>query len=320
MVKKPTILILHTVGVRRWDNGDELYASIDDRFDGLNVQRSRNMADTQELIGDAEIVVASRFPSELLAQAQDLRWIQALSSGMDFYDLEILEENGIIVTNVSGVHSEPIAEQVVAYMLAFERRLLKGIRQQENALWRRYDAGELSEKTIGIVGVGAVGGRVAEICGVLGMNVLGVNRSQDLIPYVDEMFTPCERFDLIDGADYLLLSCPLTDETEGLIGPEELKAMKSSAVLINISRGPVIDEPALVETLQQAGIRGAALDVFRDEPLPPDSLLWDIPNVIVTPHIAGSSPQRLERVIDIFAHNYQAYTDGELDAMVNRVL
>jgi phosphoglycerate dehydrogenase-like enzyme len=153
------------------------------------------------------------------------------------------------------------------------------------------------------------------------MTVVGTKRDPSTAPEaVDEVHGPDGLFDVLDGADYVLLSCPLTPETRGLVGRRELGTMDGEAVLVNVARGEVVDQDALVYALQQGGIRGAALDVFEEEPLPGESPLWDLPNVVVTPHMAGSTPYKFERIADIFAENYEAFVDGRVEDLRNRVV
>ncbi|MEF8887249.1 MAG: D-2-hydroxyacid dehydrogenase, partial [Haloarculaceae archaeon] len=247
--------------------------------------------------------------------------IQALSSGVDFLDLEAIADNGVALTNAAGVHAEPIAEQVLGYLLTFERGIHTGIQQQQEGVWQRYSGGEIRGKTLGIVGLGAIGSRAAEYAQAFGMTVVGTKRDPDAAPEaVDEGYAPEGLFEVLGRSDYVLLSCPLTPETRGLVGRAELGAMKGDAVLVNVARGEVVDEEALIYALQQGGIRGAALDVFEEEPLPPESPLWDLPNVVVTPHMAGSTPHKFERIAEVFAANYEAFADGRLDELTNRVV
>ncbi|WP_264822489.1 D-2-hydroxyacid dehydrogenase [Halocatena marina] len=204
---------------------------------------------------------------------------------------------------------------------AFERGIHTGIRQQQRAVWERYTVGELADATLGIVGVGAIGQRIAELASAIGIQTLGIKRNPDTGGNcVDELFGPEGLYELLLRADYVVLACPLTDETRGLIGREELQTMNEWGVLINIARGDVVDEETLIHALQYGWIRGAALDVFSTEPLPADSPLWKLSNVIVTPHMAGLTPHYMERSAAIIAQNYRTFVAGDLDAMQNRIV
>lgn len=314
----PKTAILHSVGESA---AEDLAATVRERVSDPDLTIARTPPESAAAIESAEVVLTLRLPNELLDSAEELRWVQACSAGVDHYDLDRLREEGIALTNASGVHAEPIAEQVLGYMLAFERGIAQGIRQQERGVWERYTGGELRGKTLGVVGLGAIGTRVAEFGDMLGMETLGTKRDPASAPdVVDEAFGPDGIWEVLTRSEYVVLACPLTDETEGLIGSAELAAMGSDAVLVNIARGGVVDEDALTRALQQHSIGGAALDVFEEEPLPQESVLWDLSNVIVSPHMAGSTPAYWTRCGELFAENYERYVAGDLDGLANRVL
>jgi phosphoglycerate dehydrogenase-like enzyme len=209
---------------------------------------------------------------------------------------------------------------VLTYLLTFERNLLRGLRQQRDREWQRYPAGELGDCTVAVVGVGAIGGRVAELTAALDMEVLGVRNHPDRPhPAVDEMLGPEDRHAALGRADYAVLACPLTEDTRDMIGAEELTSLGNDGVLVNVARGAVVQQEALTEALQTGDLRGAALDVFETEPLPAESPLWDLSNVIVTPHMAGGTPLFPERCAEIIADNYRHFVAGEYDELRNRV-
>ncbi len=317
----PTVLVSHTVDAGYWSDVEDFRAAVEARVPEVDLRVARTPPETHELAVEADALLATYVSTDLLEDAPDLRWIQALSSGVDFLDLEAIADNGVALTNAAGVHAEPIAEQVLGYLLTFERGIHTGIQQQQEGVWQRYSGGEIRGKTLGIVGLGAIGSRAAEYAQAFGMTVVGTKRDPDAAPEaVDEGYAPEGLFEVLGRSDYVLLSCPLTPETRGLVGRAELGAMKGDAVLVNVARGEVVDEEALIYALQQGGIRGAALDVFEEEPLPPESPLWDLPNVVVTPHMAGSTPHKFERIAEVFAANYEAFADGRLDELTNRVV
>ncbi|ESP90160.1 D-2-hydroxyacid dehydrogenase [Candidatus Halobonum tyrrellensis] len=319
-----TVLLHHSVtGVFGDELGEELHSRLESSLPAeVAIETSNTPTRTERAIGDADAVLTIRDVSGLLDDAPDLRWVQTLNAGVDSYDLDRLDDRNVVVTNGSGVAARPIAEQVLGYAFVFERRIHRGIRQQErNGVWERYAGGELGGKTVGVVGVGAIGTEVAELATALDMEVVGTKRDPDTAPdVVDEVYPPEGLDRVLERADYLVLSCPLVESTRGLIGSRELMAMKSEAVLINVARGGVVDQPALETALQQGRIRGAALDVFEEEPLPADSVLWELSNVVVTPHMAGSTPRYAERIAALFADNYERFAAGKLDELENRVL
>jgi phosphoglycerate dehydrogenase-like enzyme len=310
-VTDTTLLLTHTVGPDRATNLRDALVGAGVPADALTIATTPD--ETRAKIADAEGIVTGRLSADLLDAAERLRWVQALSAGVDSYPVERLRERGITLTNASGVHAEPIGEQVLAYMLTFERRLHTLARQQTERRWERQEGGELRGKTLGVIGVGAIGTRVAELGSALGMDVLGTKRDLDSMPaVVDEAYPADEHRAVCRESDYLVLACPLTDETAGLIGMDELRLLGENGVLVNIARGEVCDQSALVRACQAHLIRGAALDVFEEEPLPADSPLWNLSNVVVTPHMAGSTPEKMGRWAEIIADNYAALAgDGE---------
>ena len=318
MNHQPEILLPHYVsaGAR-----EDLRESVFDLLPDLNLSTAATPAETDDRLSSAEVVVTPEFPADRLDDAPELRWVQALSAGVDHFDRDALSEAGVALTSASGVHAEPIGEQVLAYLLLFERNVQKGMRQQARGVWENYGGRELRDETVGIVGLGAIGGRVAELASAFGCEVIGTKRDPATAPdAVDEAFGTDGLHEVLSRSDYVVVAVPLTDETRGLLGETELGVMGSSSVLVNVARGEIVDEDALTAALQNGHLRGAALDVFEEEPLPSDSPLWDLSNVVVTPHMAGSTPHYYDRCADLFAENYERFAAGDLDAMENRVV
>ena len=321
MDETPTAVIHHSAYGTHWMSAVELRTAIADANPDADVVISRTETETARLLADAEIVLTSSLEPSTLEQATSLRWVQALSAGVDQLPVTLLRERDALLTNAAGVHAQPIAEQVLGYLLAFERRLDTAFERKQRGVWERFTGGELAGQTLGVVGLGAIGTRVAEIAAAVGMDVVGTKRDPDVeLDAVDRIYGPDGLTDVLLESDYVLLACPLTDETEGLIGREEIGMLGEDAVLVNVARGPVVDEDALIGALQQRGIRGAALDVFETEPLPAESPLWDLSNVILTPHNAGSSPNLAPRIADVFLENYDAFLEDAPERMRNRVV
>ena len=307
--------------------GGDFVERLRSRVDGAlpsadRVATATTAEESRAAIDDADVVLTIRSISDQLSDGAAPDWVQTINSGVDSYDLEALADREVAVTNAAGVAAEPIAEQVLGYLLVFERRIHRGIRQQErDGVWRRYSAGELRGKTLGIVGVGAIGTRVAELASAFDAEVIGTKRTPETAPdVVDEAYPPEGLPELLARSDYLVLACPLVEATRGLIGTEELMSMRSDAVLVNVARGEVINESALETALQQNRIRGAALDVFDEEPLPAESPLWDLSNAVITPHMAGSTPKYADRVGSLFEENYRRYAAGDLGDLRNRIV
>ncbi len=247
----------------------------------------------------------------LLARIPGLRWVHTISAGVDHLLFPELRESETILTNASGVFNVPIAETVMAYILAVVKRLPEFWARQRERRWEKLPLRELRGLTVGIVGLGDIGAEVARLCRAFGMRVLGLRRHPAPSDAADEVMPPDRLHDLLARSDFVVIAVPLTAETRGMIGRAELAAMKPDAWLINISRGAIVDEDALVEALREGRIGGACLDVFAQEPLPPESPLWDLPNVIITPHNSWSSPRIEEREIDLFLENLRRYVAGE---------
>jgi phosphoglycerate dehydrogenase-like enzyme len=274
--------------------------------------------DTDELQEDlkgAEVILHWKKAIEqtVLEQNNQLKWIQTWSAGVNNLPLEQLSERNVSITSANGVHAYPISETIFALMLGLTRKIHTYVRQQQQKQWEHADLKlEIHEKTIGVLGVGAIGLETAKIAKAFGMKVLGVRHSGKSTDYVDEMYTPDQLSDVLPQCDVVVITLPLTDETTNLFGKEQFEQIKNSSILINIGRGPIVKEDELVEALQSGKIAGAGLDVFATEPLPEDSPLWDMENVIVTPHTAGSTEHYTERVVrDVFIPNLKNYLEGE---------
>lgn len=305
------------------DTSDEIQHELKQSLpNDINIEAPRTLSESRQQIRNAETVLTMRDVSGDIEEDSAVQWIQVGASGVDYWNLDALRGTGVVVTNASGVAANPISEQVLGYMLAFERRIHRAIRQQErDGVWQRYSAGELSGKTVGIVGVGAIGSKVAEFTTGFGMRVIGTKRTPETAPdTVDEIYPPAELDQVLSRADYIVISCPLVDETRGLIGSTEFRTMNRDAVLINVARGEIVDETALTKAIQQRRIRGAAIDVFESEPLASDSVLWDLSDVIVTPHMAASTPRYGERICTLYTDNYERYENNDMSEMENRVL
>jgi phosphoglycerate dehydrogenase-like enzyme len=315
------VLLSHRFPPENAGGLDALELALRDRLPDVEFERARDRDETVAKIANASVVIEHRLDGAVLDAATDLRWLQTLTSGYDRFDLDRLASRGVALTTVSGVHATPAAQHVLGYLLAFERGLYRARRQQRRREWRRYQPGELTGKTVGIVGVGEIGGRVAELLAPLDVTVLGVKRDPSTAPdAVDAVYGPDDRYEVLGRADYVVVACPLTDETRGMFDADAFESMDSDAVLVNVARGAIVDEPALVAALQTGNLGGAALDVTVDEPPEHGSPLWDLDNVVLTPHMAGGSPRFPERVAELFADNYERFVAGDHDAMRNRVV
>lgn len=276
----------------------------------------------QEHLHDAEIIAGWKkgIEKECLAPQSKLKWLQTWSAGVDSLPLESLESKNIIVTSANGVHAYPISESIFALMLGLTRKIHTYVKNQQEKKWHHSGIKlEMHEKTIGIIGVGAIGKETAKIAKAFGMRVLGVRHSGKKQSYVDEMYTTDQLDLVLPNCDYVVVTLPLTKETKHLFDSKKFDLMKPSAFFINIGRGEIAVEDDLIIALQNGLIAGAGLDVFEQEPLSVDSPLWEMENVIISPHIAGSTEHYNQRVIEnILIPNLRNYISGTLPS-VNHV-
>lgn len=241
---------------------------------------------------------------------EGLRWFHTFSAGVDSPAFQAIIDRGALLTNSSGASAPSIAQYVLAMMLYRAKEIDDWREQQKRREWLQRSPNELTGQTAGIIGTGAIGGEVARLAKAFRMRTVGMRRTTKRTPYVDELVTPRHLPRLLRESDFVVLACPLTKQTEGLIGERELRAMKPTATLINVARGRVVVEGALIRALQEGWIAGACLDVFTFEPLPESSPLWELPNVIVTPHNSGPSPLNMERAMAIFLDNLARFAAG----------
>jgi D-2-hydroxyacid dehydrogenase (NADP+) len=252
-----------------------------------------------------------QFPRNLLARTSGLRWIQVMSAGVDRLPDEMLKSPISIVT-VSGLHGAPMGEVVLEMMLMLAKDAPACQQMKQSREWKRYTPRLLKGQTVGILGLGHVGREIARLCRAFGMTVAGLRRSDGPAAVeVDRVYPRGELRGLLAESDFVVLALPLTAETRGLIGEAELRCMKPNAYLINVARGAVVDEAALIRALEEKRIAGAGLDVFVREPLPPESPFYGLPTVIFSPHISGEMPDYEARATDIFCENLRRYIAGE---------
>lgn len=265
----------------------------------------------------AEILLAPpTFPAEALAAAGRLRWIQSMWAGVERW-LALPLPPGVLLTRMVGAFGPLIAEYVFAHLLAHGQHLARYRQQQADRVWKPHLPRPLRGRCLGVAGLGSIGGEVARLGKAFGMAVWGLSRSGSPHPWADRVFTPDRIAEWAAGVDVAVITLPHTPATAGLIGREVLAAMRSGAILINVGRGAVVDEGALVEALQAGRLELAVLDVFQTEPLPPDHPFWLLPNCVVTPHCSG--PSLVEDVVAFFMANYWRFAGGQpLEGLVDR--
>ena len=295
---------------------------VDGRGDGGGDSPGARAA--REAVRGAEVYVGFGVPADLFDAAMAppegrLRWAHSGSAGVGGSLHEAMRASDVVLTNSAGIYAEPMADTVLAMMLHFARGIDFAVRAQAERRWDKapFDADdtpvrELAECTLGIVGLGGIGRAAARRGVALGMRVVATRRGGTEGPAGVEVFSGADALHrILPRSDYLVLAVPQTDATQGLLGARELAMLPTSAVVINVARGGVVDEDALTEALREKRLRGAGLDVFGREPLPADSPLWDLPNVLVLPHVSGASHGFWRRQTDLIIQNLRRYAAGE---------
>jgi glyoxylate/hydroxypyruvate reductase A len=270
-----------------------------------------------ELLVEADILFDFDWeePARLPDRAPRLRWVQATSAGIG----EFLNRNGlvgspILFTTASGVHAGPLAEFVLLGLLHFTKRVtwLQGLQAEHR--WQRFTNRELSGQRMLVVGLGAIGREIARVCAAMGVDVWATKRTDTVLPSlppgVNRLLPVGDIARILSQVDTLVLACPLTPQTYHLIGAKELAALPNSAIVINVGRGAIIDEPAMIAALREERLAGAALDVFESEPLSADNPLWDMPNVLISQHSASTVDGENRRIVDIFIANLERFLEN----------
>ena len=299
-------------------SADDYATALRSRLPDTEIAVARTPDEERALIESVPIVTGfSMDPTDVDAPNLDL--FGCVYAGVGHLDLDAFETNGTAVTNASGVHGPNIGEYVLGAILSYVRGFKRAWRQAERNEWRSYPARELQGSTVTVVGLGAIGQAVVDRLDPFGVDTIGVRYTPEKGGPTDEVLGFDDLHDALARTDYLVLACPLTDETEGLIDSEALLTLPTDAFMVNIARGGVVETDDLVSAMRANRIAGAALDVTDPEPLPNDHPLWDLDTVSITPHNAGHTPDYYERLADILAENVDRYRRGETD-FENRVV
>ena len=290
-------------------------------FPQVTVTDSKNVADAIERCADCDVLVAMahEVTDELITRMPRLRYICAMSAGTE--RLETLEKlkPDVRVTSGRGIHGPQMSELAFLAMIALSREFPRMQRNQRSHVWERWPQKLLWGKTAVLVGIGPIAEELAVRCAAFGLHVIGVSDARSAAPHFEKMLPRSRLQEAAAEADFLIVLVPLSAQTRHMIDDGVLGAMKQTGILINLARGPVVDEKALIQRLKDGRIAGAALDVFEVEPLPSDSPLWDMPNVIVTPRIGGMSDVYADQVLPLVVHNLGCFLDGRLAEMKNVV-
>jgi len=271
----------------------------------------------EDLIGDADILFSGHtFPVELISKARNLKWIQSMSGGVENYARSNVIPPGVLLTKIRGVFGPIMSEYVVGYILAVTQNMKKTFTDKEKKHWEPFVVDSIRRKIVGVMGLGSIGAYIAYQVHLMGAVVIALEEQEKRLPYVSQEYSITEMGEFLPRPDFVVMALPLTDATEGILGEREFAMMKETAYLINVSRGPLVQEDALLRALRQGSIAGAVLDVFHEEPLPRDHPLWELDNVIITPHISG--PSIPEDIVEVFLENLKRFEEGKkLEGLVD---
>jgi phosphoglycerate dehydrogenase-like enzyme len=325
---QPCVLewIRHQDGV--WNLPRAQVARLRAEFPGVRFVAPADRAEADALLPGADIVLGFAVGQENFASATRLKWIHATAAGITGMLFPALVASDVTLTCSRGLYADAMAEHTLGVMLAFARQLHLARASQRERRWTQVEQVEaapgfamLGGATLGIVGFGHIGREIGRRARALGMHVLGLRRHPTVDPEpAHELWGPGRLHELLERSDWIVLAAPQTRESTGMIGAAELARIRPGAYLVNVGRGALVDEPALIEALRAGRLAGAALDVFTQEPLPAESPLWTLPQVILTPHVSGLRPDHWERATTMFAANLRAYLAGEpLHGVVDKV-
>jgi phosphoglycerate dehydrogenase-like enzyme len=286
---------------------------------GLDMVDHHSKVDPYIVAADVLISFGPQLANHVFEKAKNLKWVQALGTGVDGITDQPGLRKEVLVTNMHGFHGGPVSEAALLGMLALARDLPRSMRLQGKHSWERFPAKLLKDKTVGIFGVGAIAAELAPKCAALGMRVVGISSVKRRVPGFDAMVGRDELERAVKDIDFLVLLTPFTPETRNIVDAKIFAAMKPSAYLVNLARGGIVDETALVEALKGKKLAGAALDVFATEPLPEDSPLWDMENVIITQHQGGFFDSYPRFAIPVVEENMRKFLAGDTKSMINFV-
>ena len=298
---------------------EEFTEALQPQFPEVAMYAASNAERLAELVEEMDILLAFGIPDELLRRASKLQWIQGLGTGVDYItNLPSLRKD-MIVTSMRGIHGPQMSEMAFLQMLALGRNFPQMVRNQDLAIWEPWPAKLLWKKKVGILGLGVIGEELARKCKAFGMSIYGIDIVRKESDSVDYFFGPQDVAKVAAEVDYLILVAPYTPQTYKIVDRKVLSAMKPTAFLVNIARGELVDEDALIEALSTGEIAGAALDALVQEPLPSDHPFWKMKNVILTSHVGGRSDIYVEQTLPIIEENLRRFLKGERKDLVNFV-
>lgn len=290
-----------------------------EKFSDYSFYSCTDKEEMERKIESAEVFISFKFTEEMLKRAERLKWIQALSAGVDSFPLDAVKERGIILTNGRGIHKIPMAEYAIGVLIMLTRNFYLMYENQRNRVWdSKVHQGEINGATLGILGLGSIGSEIAKKASFLGMHVIGAKGDQAVVPYVEKVYSQEAMEEVFKQSDYIINLLPGTKNTNKIIDKKYFDLMKEGACFINMGRGSTVNDEDFAEALKNGKIRIGASDVFYKEPLPESSPLWDADNLIITPHICGQSDRYFDRALEIIEHNLAAFKGkGDYVNLVN---
>ncbi len=300
------------------DPTERVLGMLDDLPDGTSVAAGKSVDAFERTAGDATVIfswsISGKLLEDVFAMAPKVRWVHSRSAGLETVLFPALIRSPVPLTNGRGVFSDSLGEFVLGAVLYFAKGFRRMVQSQQKGVWDQFDTEPVEGKTVGIVGYGDIGRAIASRCHAMGMKVLALRRRPRESagdPLIDQVFPTERKLEMLSRCDYIAVAAPLTPETRGMIGAAEFAVMQPNAVIINVGRGPVIDEAAMIEALDRGRIRGAALDVFDREPLPDGHPFYRLENVLLSPHCADHYPDWLEQAMRFFLENFERFRNGQ---------
>jgi phosphoglycerate dehydrogenase-like enzyme len=298
---------------------EEYKKALSSKFPEVVIHAATQEAAVGKFIEETDILMTIRISDDLIKKASKLKWIHAITTGVDYLvNLPSLRKE-VILTSTRGIHGPQVSEMAFLLMLALNRNFPQVVRNQDKGAWERWPGKLLWKKKVGILGVGVIGEEIARKCKAFGMEVFGIDIIRRKLDCVDVFYGPEDIVKVAREVDYLVIVAPNTPETEKIVDSKVLSAMKPTAFLLNLGRGELVDEEALIRVLKSGKIAGAGLDTYLQEPLPKGHPFWGMKNAIVSPHVAGMSDIYVEQALTIFEENLRRFIKGEKRNLLNLV-
>jgi D-2-hydroxyacid dehydrogenase (NADP+) len=296
---------------------EEYKKALSPKFPEVVIHAAAQEAQVGKFIEQADILMTIRISDDLIKKATKLKWVHAMTTGVDYIvNLPSLRKE-VILTSTRGIHGPQVSEMAFLLMLALNRNFPEVVRNQDKGVWERWQGRLLWKKKVGILGVGVIGEEIARKAKAFGMEVFGIDIIKRKLDCIDVFYGPEDIVKVAKEVDYLVIVAPNTPETEKIVDSKVLSAMKPTAFLLNLGRGELVDEEALIRVLKSGKIAGAGLDTYLQEPLPQGHPFWGMKNVIVSPHVAGMSDIYVEQALTIFEENLRRFIKGEKRNLIN---